>query len=106
MVDWATFGEYGGDGKLDLFVAGYVHFDRNNLPYAGSKALGGSDCVFRGVNVMCGLRGLRGQRDDLFHNNGDGTFEDASLTSGYAFNQDGREIASMVSPSATRTKDI
>ena len=32
----------------------------------------------------------------FYINKGDGTFEDVSLTSGYAFNQDGREIASMV----------
>jgi hypothetical protein len=144
----ATFGDYDGDGKLDLFVSGYVHFDRDNLPYAGSKAMGGSDCLFRGVRVMCGPRGLQGERDHLFRNDGDGTFtdvsekagvsdprayygftaifadlnddgkvdlvvandstpnylyinkgdgtfEDISLTSGYAFNQDGRETASM-----------
>ena len=31
----------------------------------------------------------------LFLNRGDGTFEDASLTSGFALNEDGREVAAM-----------
>lgn len=77
-----TFGDHDGDGKLNLFVAGYVHFDRNHLPYAGSRAMGGADCVFRGVSVMCGPRGLQGERDHLFHNNGDGTFTDVSDKAG------------------------
>src|ERR1700744_1577024 len=28
----------------------------------------------RGVSVFCGPRGLKGEHDHLFHNNGDGTF--------------------------------
>jgi enediyne biosynthesis protein E4 len=78
----ATWGDFDGDGRLDLFVSGYVHFDRNNLPVAGSKAVGYAFCQFRGVSVMCGPRGLEGEPDHLFHNNGDGTFTDVSAKAG------------------------
>jgi enediyne biosynthesis protein E4 len=78
----ATFGDYDGDGRLDLFVAGYIRFDFRNPPVAGSKAAGASMCQYRGVNVMCGPRGLEGAGDHLFHNNGDGTFTDVSVQAG------------------------
>ena len=145
----ATWGDYDGDGRLDLFVSGYVHFDRKNLPYPGTPASGMNTCEFKGVVVMCGPRGLEGEPDHLFHNNGDGTFtdvsekagvsdaenryygltplfadvnndgrvdlivandstlsylylnrgdgtfDDASLTSGFGLNEDGREVAAM-----------
>jgi hypothetical protein len=79
----ATFGDYDGDGRLDLFVPGYVHFDGDQPPLPGSAATAGlSGCQFRGVEVMCGPRGLKGERDHLFHNNGDGTFTDVSERAG------------------------
>ena len=74
----ATFGDYDGDGHLDLFVDGYVHLDLKDAPYSGSKAVGYAFCQYRGVSVMCGPRGLKGEKDHLFHNNGDGTFTDVS----------------------------
>lgn len=77
-----TFGDYDGDGKLDLFVAGYVQFDAKNPPKPGSDAGSYSFCQYRGQNVMCGPRGLRGEHDHLFHNNGDGTFTDVSEKAG------------------------
>ncbi len=30
--DGATWGDYDGDGRLDLFVSGYVHYDLNHQP--------------------------------------------------------------------------
>jgi enediyne biosynthesis protein E4 len=78
----ATFGDYDGDGRLDLFVPGYIHYDINNPPVPGSKAVGYSSCNFRGMPVMCGPRGLEGEPDHLFHNNGDGTFTDVSVKAG------------------------
>lgn len=80
----ATWGDYDGDGKLDLFISGYVHFDRDNLPYEKTKATGFSYCEFRGEPVMCGPRNLEGEPDHLFHNNGDGTFTDVSARAGVA----------------------
>lgn len=74
----ATFGDYDGDGRLDLFVAGYLQFDLNSLPIAGTKVVGYANCSYRGTATMCGPRGLPGERDHLFHNNGDGTFTDVS----------------------------
>jgi len=71
----ATFGDYDGDGRLDLFVDGYIHYD-DNLP--GAKNIDSRFCQFRGTPVMCGPRGLPGEHDHLFHNNGDGTFTDVS----------------------------
>jgi hypothetical protein len=87
LGNWSTgpsFGDYDGDGLLDLFVPGYVHWDVDHAPISGSKAVGYFTCQFRGVTTMCGPRGLRGESDHLFHNNGDGTFTDVSEKAGVA----------------------
>ena len=78
----STWGDYDGDGLLDLYVTGYVHFDRDNLPIAGTKAVGYAFCQYRGASVNCGPRGLKGEPDHLFHNNGDGTFTDVTVKAG------------------------
>jgi enediyne biosynthesis protein E4 len=82
----ATFGDYDGDGRLDLFVPGYVHYDLEHPPVSGSATVGFTSCEFRGMKVMCGPRGLQGEPDHLFHNNGDGTFTDVSAKAGIAQN--------------------
>jgi hypothetical protein len=74
----ATFGDYDGDGRLDLFVDGYAQIDLSNPPLSGSKAVNYAFCQYRGVQVMCGPRGLKGEHDHLFHNDGDGSFTDVS----------------------------
>ena len=79
-----TFGDYDGDGKLDLFVPGYTYYDFNDPPTAGSKSVVSNSCQYRGVTVFCGPRGLKGEHDHLFHNNGDGTFSDVSVKAGVA----------------------
>jgi hypothetical protein len=78
----ATFGDVDGAGRLDLFVAGYVHYDIEQPPIPGSSVVAFSTCEFRGLKVMCGPRGLKGEPDHLFRNNGDGTFTDVSKKAG------------------------
>src|SRR6185503_8954239 len=139
-----AFVDYDRDGRLDLMVANYVDFDLSTAPRPGERA----DCVWKGVPVMCGPRGLPpaknilyhnlggGKFEDvttkahidkaaghyslsvstldfdddgwpdiyvacdstpsiLYHNNRDGTFKDVAVTSGAAFNEDGRSQAGM-----------
>src|ERR1700751_4354529 len=74
----ASFGDYDGDGYLDLMVTNYVDFRLNDMPGFGSAP----NCKYRGIDVQCGPRGLRGAGDSLFHNNGDGTFIDVSKEAG------------------------
>ena len=74
---WSTgcaFVDYDRDGKLDLFVATYVDFDLKSAPAPGERA----SCMWKGVPVMCGPRGLPWGKNMLYHNNGDGTFEDVT----------------------------
>jgi enediyne biosynthesis protein E4 len=69
-----AFVDYDRDGKLDLMVATYVDFDVSSAPKPGERA----DCLWKGVPVMCGPRGLPWNSNILYHNRGDGTFEDVT----------------------------
>ncbi len=82
-----TWGDYDHDGLLDLFVPGYVKFDLDHPPISGRGSIPPNFCQFRGINVMCGPRGMPGEPDHLFHNNGDGTFTDVSVKAGVADRQ-------------------
>jgi hypothetical protein len=72
-----TFVDYDRDGHLDLMVANYVDFDISTAPAPGDRP----SCVWKGVPVMCGPRGLPPAKNILYHNRGDGTFEDVSAKS-------------------------
>ncbi|MDQ6759103.1 MAG: CRTAC1 family protein [Acidobacteriota bacterium] len=77
---WNTgcaFLDYDRDGHLDLFVANYIDFDPKTAPLPES-----GPCLYHGLMVACGPPGLKGGKNILFHNNGDGTFTDVSEKSG------------------------
>lgn len=72
------FADYDRDGNLDLFVSRYVKIDLDNLPEFGK----GKTCQYRGVAVQCGPRGLPGEGDFLFHNDGKGRFTEVAEKAG------------------------
>src|SRR5438067_4175445 len=79
--EWGTgcaFLDYDRDGLLDIVVANYVDFDLANTPAPGQ----GTSCLWKGVPVMCGPRGLKGAPNVLYHNLGGGKFEDVSKKAG------------------------
>jgi hypothetical protein len=73
-----TFLDYDRDGYLDLFVCNYIQLDPEKTGAPGESAT----CQWKGIPVMCGPRGLTGDTNVLYHNNGDGTFTDVSQKSG------------------------
>jgi len=75
----SAWADYDRDGRLELFVSRYVHVDMNKLPEPGSDL---KFCRYKGVLVQCGPWGMQGEGDLMFHNRGDGTFEDVSKKSG------------------------
>src|SRR6202043_3540633 len=71
----AAWADYDKDGFVDIFVARYVHLDLANVAAFGT-------CKFRGIVVQCGPWGMIGETDLLYHNRGDGTFEEVSKKAG------------------------
>jgi hypothetical protein len=72
------FADYDRDGSLDLFVSRYVKIDLDRLPEFGKD----KTCEYRGVAVQCGPRGLPGESDFLFHNDGNGHFTEVGVKAG------------------------
>jgi enediyne biosynthesis protein E4 len=78
---WSTgcgFADYDRDGDLDLFVARYVEMDLKKLPQFGKD----KTCEYRGIPVQCGPRGLPGESDFLFRNEGNGRFTEVGARAG------------------------
>jgi enediyne biosynthesis protein E4 len=77
---WNTgcaFLDYDRDGRLDLIVANYIDLDLATAPTPQSGL-----CRYKGLPVACGPPGMAGGKNVLYHNRGDGTFEDVSEKSG------------------------
>ena len=77
----AAFGDYDLDGDLDFYLANYIDFDPAFRPVDSSY------CTWRGIDVFCGPRGMPGERDQFYRNDGPNagwTFADASEAFGIA----------------------
>lgn len=68
----ATFLDYDRDGKLDLYVGGYVAFGPGAQRY----------CKLGGVTSSCPPSAYQGSPNILYHNNGDGTFTNVTKKAG------------------------
>jgi enediyne biosynthesis protein E4 len=74
-----TWIDYDRDSHLDLFVCNYIKLDPEQTPVkSGEPAM----CQWKGIPTMCGPRGLPGETNILYHNNGDGTFTDVTEKTG------------------------
>lgn len=73
----AAWADYDRDGRLDLFVSRYVHTDIRKLPQPGSLSFN-----YKGLPME--VPQGEGETSFLFHNRGDGTFEEVSAKAGVA----------------------
>ena len=78
----ATFFDYDRDGKLDLYVGGYVTLDANSPRY----------CDFVDVRTNCPPSVYKGSAAVLYHNNGDDTFTDVTSAAGI-YQPDGKNLS-------------
>jgi hypothetical protein len=76
-----TFFDYDRDGRLDLYVAGYVNLE------AGPRY-----CPLGEVRSSCPPSAYKGSASILYHNNGDGTFTNVTAAAGI-LQPDGKGLA-------------
>jgi hypothetical protein len=72
---WATSAgwlDYNNDGRLDLFISNYVVWNPRTEPHCGAAD----------QRLYCHPDNYQGLPNQLFRNNGDGTFTDVSIESG------------------------
>jgi enediyne biosynthesis protein E4 len=70
----AAFFDYDNDGLLDLYVCNYAQWTFENNQFCGDPV--------RMIRRFCGPSSIPGEQDALFRNRGDGTFENATVSSG------------------------
>jgi hypothetical protein len=75
-----TFLDYDRDGRLDLFVSNYLRLDLATAAEPGQ----GVNCLWKGIPVNCGPKGLATDTNLLYHQEPDGSFRDVSVASGIA----------------------
>jgi enediyne biosynthesis protein E4 len=78
----ATFFDYDRDGKLDLYVGGYVALGPDAKRY----------CDLGGVKSSCPPSAYKGSSDILYHNNGDGTFTNVTKAA-KIYQPDGKNLS-------------
>lgn len=70
----AAWLDYDEDGLLDLYVCNYAKWTWENNPFCGD--------TIRKVRMHCGPRSAEAEQHCLYHNRGDGTFEDSLEAAG------------------------
>src|SRR5215472_544079 len=71
-----AFVDFDRDGQLDLVVANYADFDLAHAPKPGRYPA----CLWKGVAVFCGPRGMPATKNILYHNLGNGHFQDVTTS--------------------------
>ena len=93
------FADYDRDGDLDLFVSRYVKVDLKQLPQFGRD----KTCQYRGVPVQCGPRGLPGESDLLFRNDGNMRFAEVAGRGRRRRRERRRSVSASPGSTTTRT---